>query len=175
MRFKLFAVEIERPSGTSYGHIAAPDDHHALRLIIDHDETLGQEHSQVIFERVDQKLPRNQKLRLDDLLEAGQAGFVYFCPGVGWLPQPIGSRRLSLYRFEVTGEENKFIAASSADAAVAIYYADRSDPNTPLPAFQVYDGLADLSRNQVKNLRNMLEFGPPGELEFDEKYGWMRW
>lgn len=82
MRMKLFAVEIVRPNGSLDAHIVAPSDEAASDFAQDYNEALGLSVAQITVARIDDRLPSNRLVGLNDMLETAPVSFASFLPPV---------------------------------------------------------------------------------------------
>jgi len=175
MRMNLYEVEIEREDRRVRGYIVSPSEPRAVRLVAEHNNELGEEHTSFTLQRIDEDLPDDRREGLDDMLESAPVGFASYCDPIGWIVHAAAVHKLRFFRIEDRQGNETFIIAPSADVAAAIY-----STGTPLAEgqhrlFRIFDGLENLPEERRGNLDKLLEAGPVGIAEFDEEAGWLIW
>jgi len=169
---ELYEVVITRPNRLATAFVVSPGEERVREIIVEHEIALNQENSGFTIERVDEKLPRSHRLRLDALLEHAPVGFASYCEGVGWLPHVAPVQQLRLFRIEEVDGDCHFVVAPSGDLAAAIYCDAVPLEGDEARLFGVHDGLFGLKNDKLRNLSALLEVGPIGMVEWDEDIGW---
>ena len=81
-RIKLYRVEAD---GRDSVFIAARTSDHAAEIYVTHDVAAGREAAEFSIQRVDDKLPPEQQLGLDDMLAHRATGIARIDPLFGWV------------------------------------------------------------------------------------------
>lgn len=172
MRMELYEIEIERNSVVVRGHIVAPTEARAAELVFEHDDMLGQESTEFTLERVDETLPLDRRLGLDDMLEGGPVGFASYYDQIGWIVHVTALQRLRLFRIEDKAGTENYVIAPDSNFASTIYMMNNPVKEGEHRLFRIFDGLADLPNERIANLQTLLEFGPVGIATFQNEHGW---
>lgn len=173
MRFELYQVTISRADRRVTGFVLAPDPQRAEEIVIANEIELNQENDGFTIERVDDTLPENLRLGLDALLESAPAGFASFNAKVGWIAHALPAAKLHLFRIEEASGDERFIIAPTGDMAAAVYCECIGlGPDDPPRLFRIWDGTVGLKNEGLRGLPALLEFGPVGEVVWDDERGW---
>ena len=172
MRFQLFRCEITRADRQVTGYLVAPESQRASEIVIANEIELNRENLGFTLERVDEVLPDEKQQGLEALLECAPAGFVSFCPGVGWIPHCLPAPKLNLYRIEEADGNEHFIVAPTGDVAAAVFCHCVNWDTREARLFRIRDGAIGLRNVELRGLTAILEFGPVGMVAWDNKDGW---
>lgn len=171
MKFHLYECIIKRQNGEVRGHIVAPSKDRAWVVAIEHDEALGLEHDDMTLTRVDETLDDDRRRGLDALLQSAPVGFASYCE-IGWVAHTAPVQQLQLYRLLENAADDLFAIAPNIDIAASVFTASLRVPIGETRMLQIADGMKDLPDDKVRNLPQLLEFGPIGVVEFDPATGW---
>tara|TARA_R110002033_G_scaffold114041_1_gene159016 strand:- start:1682 stop:2203 length:522 start_codon:yes stop_codon:yes gene_type:complete len=169
---KLYQLEIKRTNGSVKGHIVAPTEERAAELVFELFKPDNPEGNDFALERVDEILPADRRVGLDDLLEHASVGIASYSQPIGWVGHVAPVPELRLFRIDDTKGGQTFIIAPNADVASAIYISTAPLGKGEYKLFRIFDGLTDLPAERVMNLKSLLEFGPVGIATFHEQNGW---
>jgi len=172
MRLKLYLVEIEREAGWSQCHIVAESEERAADLVIGYESTLPNERFQLDIERVDETLPYDRCMALDDMLEEGAVGLASYSQTVGWIAHAGTMQRLRFFRIEDIKESQTFVIAPNPDIASALYAVSNPLAEGERRLIKIFDAFADAPAEGIASLRYLLEVGPIGIISFDSEDGW---
>lgn len=172
MRFQMFKCVISRADRKAVGFLVASDQQLASEIVVANEVELNQENLGFTLERVDDTLPADQQLGLDAMLECAPAGFVSFCPGVGWIPHALPAPKLHLYRVEEASGEQHFVIAPTGDVAASVYCECVELKKDEARLFRIHDGGYGLKNEALRGLPALLEFGPVGVVAWDSETGW---
>jgi len=172
MRMELYEVRLDRPDGEARSYVVAPSEPRAAELVIDHHLATNQECPDFPLQRVDEDLPQDRQKGLDALLDTAPVGFASYHEPIGWIAHIAAVEQLRLFRLEDEHGASKFVIAPDKDTAMVIYCADWHLEEGEQRMFRIYDGLAELPPERLRNLPDLLEFGPAGIVAFDEGNGW---
>lgn len=172
MKFHLYACVITRRDGEVRGHIVAPSKDRAWMVAIKHEEALGLEHEDMTLTRVDETLNDDRQRGLDALLESSPVGFASWCE-IGWVAHTAPVQQLQLYRLVEDGADDLFAIAPNTDIAASVFTTALRVPIGETRMLQIADGMKDLPDDKVRNLPQLLEFGPIGVVTFNPDTGWL--
>lgn len=171
MKFHLYECIIKRQDGEVRGHIVAPSKDRAWMVAIEHDEALGLDHEDLTLNRVDETLADDRRGGLDTLLESAPVGFASWCE-IGWIAHTASAQKLQLYRLVEEGADDLFAIAPNIDIAASVFTTGLRVPIGETRMLHIADGMEDLPGDKVRNLPQLLEFGPIGVVGFDPATGW---
>lgn len=175
MRMQLYEITIkfERNGKVVTGHIVAPTEPIAADLAYEHEDMLfGEENVTFTLERVDETLPHDRRLGLDDLLERAPQCFASYVDDIGWTVHDGASQRLRLFRIEVEAGVRVYVIAPNSNTASALYFTGNPVEDGEHRLFQICDGLADLPTDRIANIMHLLKLGQAGIATFDKQNGW---
>lgn len=172
MRFSLFELTIQHVGGELVAFIVAPDKDRAKALAEDLDMPPGG--VTLRLDRIDETLPEDRQLGLDDFLESAPVGLATFCEGVGWITYEAPSSKLKLYHVEMIDRSSPFVVAPSIEAAVGAFANWASLGADPNRVFKVTEPLKWMKGGDRHELEGLLEFGSIGVVTWTEENGWAR-
>lgn len=173
MRMRLYAAEFVRHDGIVNGHIVAPSDEMATQFAKEYHDDIGVNLTRISVARIDDKLTRERRRGLHDMLETGPIGFASECPPLGWFVHTTIQARLKLYRIEPENEDVVQIIAQNPDVASAIWLAGLDlDEDGTHPLWSISQGLDHLDERQRVEMEERLEVGPVGEVVWSAERGW---
>ncbi|MEL7688733.1 hypothetical protein AAG596_14330 [Citromicrobium bathyomarinum] len=171
MKFHLYECTIKRHDGEVRGHIVAPSKDRGWMVVIEHEEALGLEHEDMTLTRVDETLTGDHRLGLDALLASASVGFASWCE-LGWVAHTVPVQQLQLYRLVEDCGDDLFAIAPNIDVAASVFTTALRVPIGETRMLQIAEGMKDLPAEKVRNLPQLLDFGPIGVVAFDPTSGW---
>lgn len=172
MRFSLFELIIQHAKGELVAFIVAPDECRAKALAEELDMPPGD--ITLHLDRIDENLPEERQLGLDDFLESAPVGLATFCEGVGWITYEAPGSKLKLYHVEIIDRSSPFVVAPSIEAAVGAFADWASLGEDPNRVFKVTEPLKWMKGGDRQELEGLLEVGPAGFVTWNEEDGWAR-
>jgi len=166
MKFHLYECIIKRKDSEIRGHIVAPSKDRAWMVAVEHEEALGLEHDDLTLTRVDKTLGSDRRLGLDTLLESAPVGLASWCE-IGWVAHIAPVQQLKLYRLVQDGAGDLFAIAPNIDIAASVFTTALRGQIGEMRMLHIVDGIKDLPDDEVRNLPQLLEFGPIGVAHFD--------
>jgi len=173
MRMKLYEVGIQRGSRSEQCHIVAPDPTRVGELVNEYDDAFEYNRTDPTWKRIDQSLSEDRKQGLDAVLENAPVGFASYERHIGWTMHVKALFKLRFFTIKDIQNKVIFIIAPDADMAKSIYAANVSLNRGPTLIFQIWDGVRQLRKGEVRNLPDLLKFGPIGIAEYDHDQGWV--
>lgn len=173
MRMKLYEVSIQRGSRSEQCHIVAPDPARVGELVDEYDDAFENDRTNLTVNRIDQSLSEDRKQGLDAMLENAPVGFVSYERHIGWTIHVEALFQLSFFTIKDIQNKVIFIIAPDTDIAKSIYAANVSLNRGPILIFQISDGIRNLRKDEIRNLPDLLKFGPIGIAEYDNDQGWV--
>ena len=134
---------------------------------VEHEEALGLEHEDLTLTRVDEALTSDYRRGLDALLEGAPVGFASYCE-IGWVAHTAPVQQLKLYRLTDHDGDELFAIAPNIDIAASMFTTALPVPIGQTRPLHIADGMSDLPDDMMRNLPQLLEFGPVGLAEFTE-------
>lgn len=171
MKFHLYECIIKRQDRDVRGHIVAPSKDRAWMVAVEHEEALGLEHEDLTLTRVDATLAGDHRRGLQALLESAPVGFASWCE-IGWVAHTAPVQQLKLYRLGHAEGHDLFAIAPNIDIAASVFTSALRVPLGETRMLQIADSTRDLPDDKVRNLPQLLEFGPIGVVAFDHATGW---
>jgi len=141
------------------------------QVIAEHDEALGLDHEDLTLTRVDETFKGDHRRGLDALLKSAPVGFASWCE-IGWVAHTAPVKRLRLYRLAQDGDDDLFAIAPNIDIAASVFTSALQIPIGETRMLHIGDGMKELPDDKLRNLPQLLEFGPIGLVEFDPAAGW---
>lgn len=172
MRMKLYQLEIKRIGGSVKGYIVSPTEERAAELVFELFTSDDPEDFDFTLERVDETLQDDRRIGLDDLLEHAPVGIASYNQTIGWVGHVAAVPELRLFRVDEMKGQQTFIIAPNSDVASTIYMDTVPLASGEHIMFRIFDGLAELPPERIRNLKSLLEFGPVGVATFHEEDGW---
>ena len=171
MKFNLYQCIIQREDREVRAHIVAPSHDRAWMTVIEHERAVGIEHQDLSLTRVDDTLCQDHRHGLDQLLRTAPVGFASYS-SIGWLAHTAPVEQLKLFRLVDDDSGDLYAVAPNVDIAASVFTVPLGVPTDGAKLLRIADGMVGLPDDQRANLPRLLEFGPIGIVEFDDKNGW---
>ena len=168
MRMRLYEAEIARPDGTVTIYIVAPSGKRAADFARKFHAEIGVIAPSITVSRVDDKLPIRRRRGLDDMLETGPIGFASECRPLGWFVFKTMHPPPELYRIEDDDGGVKFIIASNADVATAVWLDSLDlDEQGCHPYWRITSGMGLVEGEQRAAMEDLIHGAITGVVTWD--------
>jgi len=142
-------------------------------LVNEYDAAFGYDRTDLTFKRIDRSLSEDRKQGLDAMLENAPVGFASYDRHIGWTMHVKALFQLTFFSIKDIQNKVIFIIAPDADIAKSIYAANVTLNRGPILIFEISDGVRKLKKDEVRNLPELLKYGPIGIAEYDHDQGWV--
>lgn len=162
MKMKLFHVTINQADDRHWVQVVSPDEQMVVEFVRDHLDEIGGEFGDLAIVRIDNTLPGDARLGLDQLLETAPVGLASFAEGLGWTAHIAPVHRLKLFRIETPKDAAVHVMAPNKDIAAAVWWERCNAPEGEPVLYRIVDGLTNLDEEQRTAILPLLEFGSIG-------------
>lgn len=174
MRFMLFKLTLERTSEPNTGYVVAPERYSADEVV--REIVPLRDGEQFTLKRIDETLPEDQRIGLDEMLQTAPVGLASFCLGIGWLAHALPAPKLKLFIVEMDGNEQPyFVAAPTPEVACSLVF--ETVPLAPpgeVQTFSINEAAGKVSDQMKEGIDAFLEFCPISMVVWEPELGWTR-
>lgn len=174
MRFMLFKLTIERTSDLNTGYVVAPESYSANEVV--QEMVPLRDGEQFTLERIDETLPADQRIGLDEMLQTAPVGLASFCLGIGWIAHAMPVPKLKLFIIEIEDDDQPyFVAAPMPEVACSMFF--ETVPLAPpgqVQTFSIHEAAGKVTDQMRAGIEAFLEFCPISMVVWDPEHGWMR-
>lgn len=174
MRFMLFKLTIERTSDLNTGYVVAPEIYSANQVV--QEMVPLRDGEQFTLERIDETLPEDQRVGLDEMLQTAPVGLASFCLGIGWIAHAMPVPKLKLFIIEIEdGDQPYFVAAPTPEVACSMFF--ETVPLAPpgqVQTFSIDEAAGKVTDQMRAGIEAFLELCPITMAVWEPERGWIR-